>query len=106
LENPQWEYNTSGLRVPGQRIWRLSGSRAVLLTTGPANTEDEIVSVSPDGQYLAYLRLTDPDHGSLCLQSLGGGRETELLRLSLPGGIQIYSTWIAPASSSASGVIQ
>ncbi len=96
-ENPQWGSSYT-IPVPGQRIWMLSGNQAAPLTTGPANTEDEMVGISPDGNYLAYLRLTDPDHGSLYLQSLGDGRETELLRLSLPGGIRLYSTWTGSRS--------
>ncbi|MGD0154230.1 MAG: hypothetical protein ABSC17_10845 [Thermacetogeniaceae bacterium] len=96
-ENPQWG-STYSLPVPGQRIWARSGDRTMTLTAGPANTEDEIIGVSPDGKYLAYLRLTDPDSGSLYLKPLEGGRETELLRLSMPkrSGIQLFSTWAGP----------
>ena len=94
-ENPQWG-STYSLPVPGQRIWMQSGSQAVPLTAGQANTEDEIIGVSPDGKDLVYLRLTDLDNGSLYLKPLDGGREIELLRLSMPGGIQLFPAWAGP----------
>lgn len=92
-ENPDWGSIDSGLPVPGQRILMQSGSQAAPLTTGTANTEDEIAGVSPDGQYLAYLRLSDPDHGALCLKCLDDGQEKVLLSVAMPGGIRLYSTW-------------
>jgi|GEM_PF-2560999 len=99
-ETLTWEGQTNyqGVLVPGQRIWLRANERtAQPLTKGPADTADYAPNISPDGQYLSYLRLNRRDSGSLYLKLLDGGREIELLRgLSGDSGYygNYYPSWV------------
>ena len=87
-ENPNWvgAGHNPGVPVPGQRVWLRAGDQSVKpVTAGPDAAADYIVGVSPDGKFLIYLRQTVMRSGSLYLQPLAGGQETELLRGTMMG---------------------
>lgn len=87
-ENPNWvgSGHNPGVPVPGQRVWLCAGDQSVkTVTAGPGTAADHIVGVSPDGKFLIYLRQTVMRSGSLYLQPLAGGQETELLRGTMMG---------------------
>jgi dipeptidyl aminopeptidase/acylaminoacyl peptidase len=92
-ENPKW-FGNNPFAVPGMRIWMETNGLAAQLTAGSADSEDqEILGVSPDGKYVAYLRLTSPGIASLYTKSLDGGREIELLHGPLAIGQYFCPGW-------------
>ncbi|HCF71149.1 MAG TPA: hypothetical protein DER33_06120 [Syntrophomonas sp.] len=81
-ETLDWEgQEQAGVLVPGQRIWhRTAAGKELAVTSGPVNTADYAPYLSPDGQSLFFLRLTDYNCGSLYYQPLAGGPPKELIR--------------------------
>jgi WD40 repeat protein len=81
-ETLDWEgQEQAGVLVPGQRIWhRTAAGKELAVTSGPVNTADYAPYLSPDGQGLFFLRLTDYNCGSLYYQPLAGGPPKELIR--------------------------
>lgn len=81
-ESLDWEgQEQAGILVPGQRIWlRTADAKVAAITSGLANTADYAPRLSPDGQGLFFLRLTEYNCGSLYYQPLAGGPAKELIR--------------------------
>ncbi|ATW27511.1 copper amine oxidase N-terminal domain-containing protein [Candidatus Formimonas warabiya] len=77
-----WEgQEQAGVLVPGQRIWhRTADGKELAVTSGPVDTADYAPCLSPDGQGLLFLRLTDYNCGSLYYQPMAGGPPKELIR--------------------------
>ena len=100
LENLNWEGRNGywGVMVPGQQIWLGDSSSGRAATVAPAETSAIAPSVSPDGNYLVYLRLNRMFGGSLYLASLNGGSEAELISglTGSPGYYgNYYPVWVS-----------
>lgn len=97
VENISWEgqNNNQDVLAPGQRIWVLSeDGKEKPLTTGPANTADYAPVLSPDGEYLFYMRLTGVDNGTLYQRTLSDDKETELVNLVGIGESSFYGNYL------------
>ncbi|ACV61764.1 copper amine oxidase domain protein [Desulfofarcimen acetoxidans DSM 771] len=81
-ETLDWEgQEQAGVLVPGQRIWhRTADGKELDVTSGPVDTADYAPHLSPDGQGLLFLRLTNYNCGSLYYQPMAGGPPKELIR--------------------------
>ena len=89
-----WEgQERAGVLVPGQRIWhRTAEGTELAVTSGTLDTADYAPRLSPDGQGLFFLRLTDYNCGSLYYRPMAGGPPQELIR-GISGGPGYYGNY-------------
>ena len=81
-ETLEWEgQEQADVLAPGQRIWhRTADGKGLAVTSGTVDTADYAPHLSPDGQSLYFLRLTDYNCGSLYYQPIAEGPPRELIR--------------------------
>jgi len=69
-----------GQSAPTRRIWQLEADGTEKpLTAGTDGSADFFPEISPDGQYMSYVRVTGWERTSIYLKPLDGGQEVELL---------------------------
>lgn len=70
-DNKKFDYNGSGVMVPGQCIWQRAASGGLkAISSGSPDTADYAPTISNDSRNLIYLHLNEENKGSLYLRNI------------------------------------